>query len=287
VERAVVFHADDGYALRGTLYGDERSTSGVLVAPAMGVPQHYYADFARWLSAQGHAVLTFDYRGVGASRPDASLRTLRADVLTWAEQDAAAALRRLDAALPAGAPVHWLGHSLGGQILGLVPGRERVARMVTVGCGSGYWLQNTWSARLYVWWLWFVVVPLVLPLAGYFPGRRLRKVGDLPRGVMAQWRRWCLQRDYLLGDDAAGRRERYAALRAPILSLAFTDDEYMSARNVESIHAFYAGAPRTMRRIAPRDVGARRIGHFGFFRARFQATLWPLAARFLAQESTA
>jgi len=26
--------------------------------------------------------------------------------------------------------------------------------------------------------------------------------------------------------------------------------------------------------IAPRDVGARRIGHFGFFRTSFEASLW-------------
>ena len=28
------------------------------------------------------------------------------------------------------------------QILGLLPNRERVARAVTVGCGSGYWREN-------------------------------------------------------------------------------------------------------------------------------------------------
>jgi predicted alpha/beta hydrolase len=29
-----------------------------------------------------------------------------------------------------------------------------------------------------------------------------------------------------------------------------------------------------MLRIAPRDVGEPRIGHFGFFRARAEAPLW-------------
>jgi hypothetical protein len=41
-----------------------------------------------------------------------------------------------------------------------------------------------------------VVAPLTLNIAGYFPGKHLRKVGDLPRGVMEQWRRWCLNREY-------------------------------------------------------------------------------------------
>jgi predicted alpha/beta hydrolase len=48
----------------------------------------------------------------------------------------------------------------------------------------------------------------------------------------------------------------------------------MSARNTESIHGFYSGASRKMKRIAPRDIGAARIGHFGFFRAAFESSLW-------------
>ena len=29
-----------------------------------------------------------------------------------------------------------------------------------------------------------------------------------------------------------------------------------------------------MKRIAPRDIGVESIGHFGFFRAAFEPTLW-------------
>lgn len=289
----VRFHAADGFELGGCLHAPRAAaTAGLLIVPAMGVSQRYYADFAQWLAGQGFAVLTFDYRGMGASRPAAmkkSLKGLQADVVTWAERDAAAALAQLDALLPPGTPIHWLGHSLGGQIFGLVPNRERVSRMVTVGAGSGYWLQNSPALRRYVWWLWYFVVPLALPAFGYFPGRALKKVGDLPHGVMAQWRRWCLHRDYLMGEGGASWRERYAAVRTPILSLSFTDDEFMSARNTASLHSFYAGAPREMRRIAPADVGAKRIGHFGFFRQPHAQTLWPQVPQWLAtsQETNA
>jgi predicted alpha/beta hydrolase len=55
----------------------------------------------------------------------------------------------------------------------------------------------------------------------------------------------------------------------------------MSARNVESLHGFYAAAPREMRRFAPQDAGVRAIGRFGFFRERFTSSLWPQVTRFL------
>jgi predicted alpha/beta hydrolase len=288
--QSVEFNAADGYALQGCLYGDPQAChSALLIVSAMGVPQRYYADFAQWLAAQGHAVFTFDYRGIGASRPanmQRSLRGLQADVNTWAEQDTVAALAFLDAKVSPSTPIHWLGHSLGGQIFGMVANRQRVSKMVTIGVGTGYWLHQTLKVRSYVWWLWFVVAPLAMRWHGYFPGRRLRKIGDLPLGVMQQWRRWCLNRDYLVGEGGDAVRANYAAITTPMLSLSFTDDEYMSARNTTHMHGFYANAPREMRRIAPLDVGAQRIGHFGFFRQRSAATLWPQVTQWLAAPAT-
>jgi predicted alpha/beta hydrolase len=98
---------------------------------------------------------------------------------------------------------------------------------------------------------------------------------------MSQWRRWCLSPDYLMGEGGAAWQRRYDTVANPILSLSFTDDEFMSARSITSLHRFYAHAPREMRRIAPQDIGARAIGHFGFFRERFAQSLWPQVVPFL------
>jgi predicted alpha/beta hydrolase len=246
--------------------------AAVLVVPAMGVSQRFYEPFASWLADQGFLAATFDYRGMGLSR-SGPLRELDVDLVSWARLDCAAMIDLLAARAP-GLPLCWIGHSLGGQILPFVPNRERVARVVTVAAGSGYWLENTPLLRSYVWWLWFFVVPVAVRVAGYFPGRTLRKVGDLPRGVMEQWRRWCLDREYAVGAEGPEVRGLYAAVATPITSLSFTDDEYMSARNIASLHSFYTGAPRTMKRFAPRDLGLRRVGHFGFFRKDHAEALW-------------
>lgn len=234
----------------------------------MGVSQDYYQPFATWLAAQGYTVATFDYRGTGRSRSGA-LRGFRADIFDWARLDCAAMIDALSEH-----PLYWIGHSLGGQILPLVPNNHKVKKAITVATGSGYWRDNSPQIRTMAWWLWFVLTPPVLALCGYFPGKALRKVGDLPEGVMRQWRRWCLDPEYAVGAEGPEVRAAYAAVRTPIVSISFADDEMMSARNTESIHGFYSGAPRTMKRIAPREIGAERIGHFGFFRAAFEATLW-------------
>ena len=99
-------------------------------------------------------------------------------------------------------------------------------------------------------------------------------VGDVPRGVMAQWRRWCLDPGYAAGAEGEAARAAYAAVTAPIVSLSFTDDEFMSRENIASLHGFYTGAPRVMTRLAPGEIGVPRVGHFGFFRPRSRETLW-------------
>jgi predicted alpha/beta hydrolase len=278
--KQVTVPATDGYPLSAHTFGDAHAArAGVLIVPAMGVEQNYYAPFAHWLAERGYFVVTFDYRGMGHSR-HGPLKELKADVATWVNLDCVAMVEyaavRVD-----GRKLLWIGHSLGGQVLGLLPNRQRVAAMLTVAAGSGYWLQNSPALRSYVWWLWYVIAPLAVRLFGYFPGRRLRKVGDLPAGVMMQWRSWCLHRDYLVGAEGEGVRARYAQVQQPILSLSFTDDEYMSARNTESLHGFYSSAPCELRRIAPSEIGVNRIGHFGFFRRKLGTVLWPQAGQWL------
>jgi predicted alpha/beta hydrolase len=246
--------------------------ASVLVVPAMGVPQSYYDDFAAWLVGQGFAVATFDYRGMGDSRRG-GLRGFGTDILDWARLDCAAMVDAT-AALAPDRPLHWIGHSLGGQILPFVPNRDRIARIVTVAAGSGYWRDNVPALRRKVWLLWWVAAPLLTPVFGYFPGRRLGMVGDLPEGVIRQWRRWCLSPDYVASAEGASAREQFDAVRTPIVSLSFTDDEMMSARSITSLHALYTNAPMRLDRIAPGEVGLRRIGHFGFFRAAHARPLW-------------
>jgi predicted alpha/beta hydrolase len=265
-----------------TFRTSETPKAAVIIPSAMGVAQQFYTNFAQWLASQSYYVATFDYRGIGLSAPP-SLRGFPVNIFDWAE-DCAAVIDAVKTQLP-DVPLHWIGHSLGGQLLGLIPNRERIDRVVTVATGSGYWLENAWRTKSMVWWLWFFVVPIALRVAGYFPGKRLRKVGNLPRGVMAQWRRWCLSREYVVGAEGERVREAYASVRIPMLSLSFTDDEMMSARGIRSLHGLYTNAPVEYRRIAPPEVGAKRIGHFGFFRPQFERTLWPLVPQWLMQEA--
>ena len=270
--RSIDVHTSDGVTLAARLFAPRRDAVGaVIIVPAMGVPQRFYEAFARWLAQQHFYVLTFDYRGMGLSK-QGPLGKLDADIFTWAERDTAAAVEAL-MARAGDLPLTWVGHSLGGQIIPFVPNGTRAAKIVTIATGSGYWRHNSPALRRKVLLLWFGAVPLATPLFGYFPGRRLGMVGDLPRGVVQQWRRWCLHAEYAVGVED-GARERFAAVRTPIVSFSFTDDEMMSERSIATMHGFYTGAPKAMHRFRPTELGVKRVGHFGFFRPEMELPLW-------------
>ncbi|WPH21306.1 alpha/beta hydrolase family protein [Variovorax paradoxus] len=247
--------------------------ASIVIGGAMGVRQSFYEPFAQWLAQQGLRVWTFDYRGSGDSRNGASLRGFEADLFDWA-RDYEAVIDAAKAALPE-QPLYLLGHSLGAQLPGFLQRPGQVDGLVSIAAGSGYWRENAPKLKRSILYFWFVLVPLATRLCGYFPGRRLKKVGDLPRGVILQWRRWCLHPRYSVGAEGDLALQSYGRVRFPVLALSITDDELMTLAGTESLLSFYAGAPRAMECIAPADVQARRIGHFGFFREQFSQSLWP------------
>lgn len=278
----------DGFPLAAHRFAPADVPKAVVVVPtAMGVKQDFYFPFARFLAQQGFAVLTFDYRGAGASVPERfrrSLRGFKANLSDWAERDFNAALRaakdwhkRL--------PLLVIGHSLGGQLPGLLPDRHLIDGILTVASGSGYWRYMAPPTKRIVWLMWYVAVPLGTRLFGYFPGKRLRMVGDLPKGVIRQWSRWCRSPHYVVDEKGRPIRNGYDGIQVPVLCLSFTDDEMMSRRSIDSLHDFYRHAQVERRYIAPRDVQAKRVGHFGFFRQEFRQTLWQQALDWLEQRA--
>ncbi|MFC3177045.1 alpha/beta hydrolase family protein [Undibacterium amnicola] len=280
--------AKDGTCLVGRKYSPVGAVRAVVLMPAaMGVKQQFYAPFAEFLCEHGFAVLSFDYRGMGESLPSQfvdSLRGFDADISDWAELDYNSALLAARA-WHADVPLLVIGHSLGGQLAGLLPDNHLIDGMLTVGSGTGYWRYNAPPTKRMVWLLWYFLVPLYTGVCGYFPGKKLRKVGNLPKGVIYQWSRWCKDKRYFVDERGNAMNTYHRQFKAPILSLSFTDDEMMGRRNIDALHDYFSHAPVERRYIQPQDIQAKRVGHFGFFRAEFRHSLWQQALQWLIQQN--
>jgi predicted alpha/beta hydrolase len=275
---AVEFPARDGYRLAGTLHRPRTpNRRAVLLQAASGVKQEYYCKFAAYLASRGFTALTFDYRGIGRSRPE-KLRGFEARMRDWAEKDIGGALDYL-ARASHGARLIGVGHSFGGQVFGLVPGNERYVAAMTVGAQSGYWKHWRGKGRAGMWFVTHLLLPGLSGLFGYVPARVLGQGEDLPKGVAREWARWCRHPGYLVGD--LGVAEEFAKFRAPIRAYAIADDSYAPPAAVEAFRGFYPNASLALRQVDPAANGGTPIGHFGFFRERHKETLWKQAADWL------
>lgn len=261
----------DGRPLAATIHAPlGPPEAAVVVLGALGVPHRFYAKLAGWLAERDIAVLTFDYRGVGRSRA-LPLRKDPATLLEWAQLDASAAIDCAQERWP-GTPLWGLGHSFGGQALGLTPRALDLAGAFVVAAGSGdlslypAGQRQRFKVRL------GLATTVVSTLLGYVPGR-LGLGEDLPAGVVRQWAQWCDTPDYVRGAlGIAGTH--FHRVDAPMWFYDFTDDSYAPAIAAAALRGWFTRAKVTHRTIAPADLGLAKIGHFGPFRAGATERLW-------------
>ena len=278
----VTFPANDGSVLSGTAWEPAVRRAAVVVAGATAVPARAYAALAEALGGSGLAVLTFDYRGVGGSA-SGRLRGDRTVMADWGRLDLDAALAWMLSRHP-GQPLLLLGHSVGGQLLGLAPTAEALRGALLVGSQGGYWRNWSGVDRLRTWAGWHVVLPAASTVLGYTPMRALGMGEDLPAGVGLQWARWGRHPDYLLSECTPAERERYRRLGFPIRAYHFPDDPFAPRRAVEQLLGFYPGAPTELVTRTARELEATAVGHFGWLRPNFRESLWrELASSLLAR----
>jgi predicted alpha/beta hydrolase len=274
--------ARDGFPLaatRRTPAGPAKSTA--LIAPATAVPRGFYARFGTYLAERGFDVVDFDYRGVGGSRPK-SLRGFPARMRDWAALDTTAAID-FTAAIEPGRPLVYVGHSFGGQALGLVPNNNKVSRALLIASQAGYWRLLTPASEQYRAYVMLRFVgPLLARTIGYLPGGI--GLGDgLPRDVFLEWASWCLKPNYLFDDETLDSRANYPRYKGALRAVGLADDPWATPPAIARLLRGYTGTRPEHLTVEPRDAGASKIGHFNFFRPEFRDTLWHDAAEWLGR----
>ncbi|MGQ4274038.1 alpha/beta hydrolase family protein [Terrihabitans sp. B22-R8] len=273
--QSIEIFCDDSVRLGGHLWRSARKDAlgTIIINPATGVLARYYHRYARFLAGHGFEVLTYDYRGIGLSRPD-RLRGCAFRWRDWGERDFAAALRftqenaRADLLLV-------VGHSIGGFLPGLADNAAAIDRMLTMGAQYAWWGDYAPDRRWALFLKWHVAMPCLTALCGHFPGRRLGWLEDLPAGVANEWsfRGRRFERSHPR-DERQRALDRMAALRAPILALAVSDDELGTVPAIRRTLDYYTGSQRIAVLLRPADYGRTAIGHFGLFHDSHSTGFW-------------
>lgn len=267
----VSFNALDGYVLGGVLYSPTIMTKAkIILASATGVPQAFYRRFSEFATQQGYQVLTFDYRGVGKSSPE-HLKGFEMSYLDWGKLDLAGAIDYLSDEKK---PLFVVGHSYGGQALGLTPNHAKVTAMYCFGTGAGWHGYMPLKERLKVQVIWNIVFPPMVAATGYLPWSKLNMGADLPKGVYQQWRKWCKNPTYFFADpEQIQLKQLYAQVKTPIYAVSALDDDWALPNSRYAFMKHYKNAEMHYINISANEIGLKQIGHMGYFRQGSEA-IW-------------
>lgn len=270
----------DGYKIGIRVFLSEKETPYViLISPSAAASQQQYVDFATHFSRTGFHVVTYDYRGIGDSAP-LELKGYRALLRQWAVQDTDAVMRHVKHHFPKHEFI-FVGHGIGGEIVGLAPASQYVDKIVLVSAALSCSRLRRLKDRI-----WIGVMKSIVKfsswLFGYFPGKFFGYKNNIPKGVMYEWIHWCNNCNGLFDDFPD---HNYRKLQAPLLSFGFSDDWRSQKTGVEALLEHFQPAGITRYYIKPREMGCRRIGHSGFFKITSKKTLWPILLSWLQKDA--
>jgi predicted alpha/beta hydrolase len=283
VEERFEIVADDGVRLAASLYEPVGKPKAALqIHAGMGVKRQFYRHFARYLAERGYAVLSFDVRGMGESRHE-PLPRCQATIGDWTGKDMPAALAWLARRFP-DVPRFVVGHSLGGQLTGLLPNHELLSGLVLVFAPRGDHQVASPLGKLQGLLLLRMYMPLTIPLFGYAPVRFVMTAQDLPAGVARDWIRQIYHPGWIPGDCAArGEESYYDKFQVPVLSLALDGDALAPPANcAKLLSEYFTGCPSEFVTLRASDAAERaQLTHLGYFRKKFADSRWVQVAAWL------
>ena len=280
------FQCIDGYRLASTIYTpSENRANGnaILFAPATGMKRGFYNSLASHLTLRGYACLTFENRGIGDSLQN-SLKDCRASLVDWGALDLAGAFNELQTCFP-NHKYHIIGHSAGGQLIGLIPNWKDISSVFNFACSSGQIDQITAPFRYLARFFMEIYIPISNKLFGYTKSELIGMGEPLPAQVAIDWRNWCNAQGYVETDFGKRIKEHwFYNIDCPGLWVNASDDAIANNDNVDDMTRVFKKMPIERIELNPLDEGPGKIGHMKFF-SKKSKKLWPYLTNWLEKHS--
>ncbi|SET17481.1 alpha/beta hydrolase family protein [Thalassotalea agarivorans] len=274
----------DNTVLAATIFTPAITPKGaVLIAPATGIKRAFYFAFAEFLAEQGYIALTFDNRGIGDSL-EGHIKHCNASLQQWGELDLTAALNYLQTHYP-DFQYHLVGHSAGGQLIGLMPNADQLASVCNIACSSGRLRNMRFSYQLQAHFFMNMFIPVSNAIFGYTQSSWVGMGEPLPKRVARQWQQWCNGSGYVkMAFGKTISKHYYDTLTVPSLWLNAIDDDIANERNLDDMLSVFTKLPAETRMLSPQQYGLTEIGHMKFF-SRKAKVLWPMTLDWIEQHT--
>lgn len=265
---------EDHYSLAAHLFEPQISNQKVLlINSATGVKQQIYFSVAQFFADHGFTVITYDYRGIGLSKPH-KMRGFEASMRVWGTTDYKALTDYIKSNFE-DYKKYCLGHSVGALILGMNPDSEIFEEFIFVGTQNAFVGNLRLKTKIEAYLGFGIVQPLFTLLLGYFPASWFGLGESLPSGSAFDWRILILNKkstNNLLEKSADFSKK----LRQKVLVIWAEDDAWLTEKGVKSLlENTYATLRPTYRHIYTSESEKGEIGHVNFFRS-YNRKLWKI-----------
>lgn len=265
---------EDHYSLAAHLFEPQISNQKVLlINSATGVKQQIYFSVAQFFADHGFTVITYDYRGIGLSKPD-KMRGFEASMRVWGTTDYKALTSYIKSNFE-DYKKYCLGHSVGALILGMNPDSEIFEEFIFVGTQNAFVGNLRLKTKIEAYLGFGIVQPLFTLLLGYFPASWFGLGESLPSGSAFDWRILILNKkstNKLLEKSADFSKK----LKQKVLVIWAEDDAWLTEKGVKSLlENTYANLRPTYIPISPSESEKGEIGHVNFFRS-YNRKLWKI-----------
>lgn len=269
------------YSVVANVFEAASSNSVLILASATGVKQTFYKRFAEYLVRNNITVITFDYFGIGQSL-EHEIKKIKCNAENWGNNDLESVIRYTIAKYPEH-NYFLMGHSIGGQLIGLAPTAVKANKIILVAAQSGYWKFWNGISKFKMWFMWHVLFPVMIFLYGYLPSRKFSGMENLPKGVAEQWSKWSKNHAYLFA-YVPQQNLHYSKINCPITSYSIDNDFYAPAEAVHWLTNKYNSVLPKITHLKPFDFAVKKIGHFDIFSNKFEHSLWPLLLKEIKSE---
>ncbi|USD52632.1 alpha/beta fold hydrolase [Vibrio sp. SCSIO 43153] len=268
----LVLKTPDALSIHARVFHPESEVkAGVIINAATAVKQSYYQRFAQFLAQNGYLVVTYDYRGIGQSAIQ-DTRDLRLTMQAWGEKDLATVIDWVTTHHSA-LDWHCIGHSVGGQILGLAANNTVFKSVYCVSSQSGYWANWEGISKPRMFAMWYFAVPVLSTLFGKVPGVFLGGEA-LPGCIAKQWAYWGRDPHYIIDENGTPIRDNFEQMTCDIKFKLIDDDmDFAPPKSVHQLASFYSNANVEIETVKTKQLGTK-VGHFGFFRKKHEDDLW-------------
>lgn len=258
-------------SVKCSLYSGIISSKIVIIVSAAGVLQSFYQKLAQFFQSNGISAITFDYSGVGKSL-HRNIKKENSSLANWGNRDLEAVIKYTIETHPRH-KVILLGHSIGGQLIGLAPSSYMADKIILVAAQSGYWKFWKGVTKIRMWANWYLLVPILTKGFGYLPSKKFSRMENLPKNVAKEWAKWCRSNDYLFASFSHNNLY-FDKIKCKLTSISIDDDFFAPEKSVEWLTAKFENASKKSLHFIPKNFKTLKIGHFSLFTEKFKDSIW-------------